>query len=204
MARVRRRVAKNLPLAQKFFIFTATLVVWVVAVILAYDLRLENFDTSRAMLLCLVVVLVAGAIAQFTSRALGRPLGLLQAGITAVQNGELVPIEVSATSDEVEFLGTSFNKMIEALAASESENRRQMVELQAKREFLAKLSRELHKPAQEIVELLDRSLDRTQEQSEQDLQTAQRNAQSLLSMLGALTDPLSPVNPGRPMSQVAH
>jgi nitrate/nitrite-specific signal transduction histidine kinase len=96
-------------LASKFSIFTATLVFWVVATLLAYDLRQDTFDVGKGLLLCMVVVLVSGTISRFTIRLLARPLKLLQAGITSVRYGRLEPIQVSRTGDEIEFLGESFN-----------------------------------------------------------------------------------------------
>jgi len=177
----RRRVGR--PLAKKFFIFTATLVFWVIAVMLAYDMRVETFDTSGAVLLFVMVVLVSGAIAQFTSRALARPLSLLREGITAVQSGELTPIEVSRTRDEVEFLGESFNQMIRALAESQLEIREAS---QAQHQFLANLSEELGGPMQEIVEILDQTLEGggvVSDEALQQLQKARCQGQSLLALL---------------------
>ena len=108
-------------LASKFFMFTAALVFWVVAVIIAYDLRQDTFDMSKGVLLFVVVLLVAGAISRMTIRVLARPLTLLQAGITSVREGRLEPIQVSRTGDEIEYVGESFNKMIEKLAESQRE-----------------------------------------------------------------------------------
>src|SRR5487761_1061072 len=95
-------------LASKFSIFTAALVFWVIATILAYDLRQDTFDVGKGLLLCAIVMLVAAAIARFTIRLLVRPISRLQSGITSAQNGRLEPIQVSKTGDEIEFLGESF------------------------------------------------------------------------------------------------
>src|SRR5277367_6666939 len=67
MQRRRRRGRKLRPLATKVFIFTVTLMFWAVAVMFAYDLSTEHFDVSQAGLLGIVILLVAGAVAQFTS-----------------------------------------------------------------------------------------------------------------------------------------
>ncbi len=88
-------------LASKFSIFTAILVFWVVATILAYDLRQDTFDIGKGLLLFVIVILVSGAISRFTIRLLARPLGLLQAGITSVRNGRLEPIQVSKTGERL-------------------------------------------------------------------------------------------------------
>jgi two-component system, sensor histidine kinase len=206
-------------LASKFSIFTATLVFWVVVTLLAYNLRQDNFDVGKGLLLCVVVMLVSGAISRFTIRLLARPLKLLQAGITSVRNGSLEPIQVSRTGDEIEFLGESFNGMIEALAASRQEIRehRELLERrikerteqleeatrhaqaanQAKTEFLANLSEELRTPMNGIVKLLDEVLEKHLPPEQLDeLQTAQRCAFSLLSSLNEILD-LSNIESGK-------
>src|SRR5260370_15714088 len=167
-------------LASKFSIFTAILVFWVVATILAYDLRQDTFDIGKGLLLFVIVILVSGAISRFTIRLLARPLGLLQAGITSVRNGRLEPIQVSKTGDEIEFLRERFNRMIEALATSQREIREQQ-ELheqrikerteqleeavrraqtanKAKSEFLANVSHELRTPMNCVIGMLDMAL----------------------------------------------
>lgn len=194
-----KRGPDSRPLATKFFIFTATLMFWVVGVMFAYDLRAETFNVDSALLLGLVVVLVAGAIAQFTSRLLTRPLSRLQEGITAVQNGELTLIEVSRTRDEVEFLGESFNQMIQALAASQQEINLRTAELEAaiqrtseagatQKEFLAGLAHQLGAPLQEIAQILDRTTaaDSANVHSIEQLRTAQGCAGKLLLLLNQL------------------
>src|SRR5579864_4091872 len=95
-------------LSSKFSLFSGALVFWVIVTILAYDLREDSFDWRKGLLLCVIVLLVAAAIARFTIRLLARPLQLLQEGITSVQNGRLEPIKVSQTGDEIEFVGESF------------------------------------------------------------------------------------------------
>ena len=198
-------------LATKFTIFTGTLVFWVVAAMLAYDLRQDTFDSSKGLLLCVVLVLVAGAIARFTTRLLARPLSLLQAGIMAVRNGRLEPIQVSKTGDEIEFVGESFNRMIEVLAESQREIRQHQELLEqrirertekledathvaeaaseAKSEFLANISHELRTPMNGVIGMIDVTLETplTAEQAE-NLRTAQRCAYSLLSLLNEVLD----------------
>jgi two-component system, sensor histidine kinase and response regulator len=206
-------------LASKFSLFTATMVFYVVGVIFAYDLRENALDTHKVALLLVVVLLVAAALACFTIRLLVRPLRLLQAGITSVRNGRLEPIQVSKTGDEIEFVGESFNRMIEALAASEKQIHQQQEFLeqkvkdrtdqleeatriaqaanQAKSDFLANISHELRTPMNGVIGMLDIALDQdlNAELAEQ-LQTAQDCAHSLLSLLNDLLD-LSKIEAGK-------
>jgi len=199
--------------------FTAILVFWVVATILAYDLRQDTFDAGKGLLLFVIVILVSGAISRFTIRLLARPLGLLQAGITSVRSGRLQPIQVSRTGDEIEFLGESFNRMIEALATSRREIREQQ-ELheqrlkerteqleevirraqaanQAKSDLLANVSHELRTPMNGVIGMLDMALTNhlAKDQAE-DLRTAQRCAYSLLALLNDILD-LSKIEAGK-------
>jgi signal transduction histidine kinase len=206
-------------LASKFSLFTAALVFWVVATMLAYDLRQDSFDLGKGLLLCVIVILVSAAISRFTIRLLARPLSKLQVGITSARNGRLEPIQVSKTGDEVEFLGESFNGMIEALAASqkalleqqgllenkikertdqlEEATRTAQAASQAKSDFLANISHELRTPMNGVVGMLDLALDRelSPDVVEQ-LQTAQRCAYTLLSLLNDILD-LSKIEAGK-------
>jgi len=206
-------------LAAKFALFMAALVFFVSATMLAFDVRLETFDAGKGILLFVIVMLVGAAIAVFTMRLLARPLSQLQKGITAAQSGRLEPISVSKTGDEVEFLGESFNRMVASLAASqralleqqgllekrikdrtnqlEEAMRTAQAASQAKSEFLANISHELRTPANGVIGMLDLVLDRdlSPELAEQ-LQTAQRCACSLLSLLNDILD-LSKIEAGK-------
>jgi len=206
-------------LASKFSIFTGTLVFWVVVTLLAYNLRQDNFDIGKGLLLCVVVMLVSGTISRFTIRLLARPLKLLQSGITSVRDGSLEPIQVSRTGDEIEFLGESFNGMIEALASSRKEIREHQELLerrikerteqleqatrhaqtanQAKTEFLATVSHELRTPLSGIIGMLNISLEKHLPADQKDeVQAAQRCAFSLLSSLNDMLD-LSKIESGK-------
>jgi signal transduction histidine kinase/CheY-like chemotaxis protein/HPt (histidine-containing phosphotransfer) domain-containing protein len=208
-------------IASRFSIFTGVLLTWVVGVTLWWDIRQHTFDWTKGLILCGIVAMTAAAISHFTIRLLARPLALLEEGITSVGKGELKPIRVSRTGDEIEFLGESFNRMIEALAASQQEVRlhqelleeriRQRTEeleramhgalnaSQAKSEFLANMSHELRTPMNGLLGMLDLALDGgvNGEQKDQ-LETAQRCAYSLLALLNDILD-LSKIEAGKMM-----
>ena len=206
-------------LASKFFLLTAALVFWVVAVILAYDLRQDAFDVRKGVLLFFVVLLVAGATSRMTIRLLARPLGLLHEGIQSVREGRLQPMPISRTGDEIEFLGDSFNQMIEALASTQEEllkskmlleerigQRTQELEVamqralaasQAKSEFLANISHELRTPMNGILGMLNMVMvTRLDAEQKDQLETAQRCAYSLLAVLNDVLD-ISKIEAGR-------
>jgi signal transduction histidine kinase len=206
-------------LASKFSLFMAALVFFVIAAILAFDVRPDTLNVGKGLLLLVIVILAAAAILLFTIRLLARPLSQLQAGITSAQNSRFEPIKVSKTGDEVEFLGESFNGMIATLAASqralleqqgllekrikdrtdqlEETMRKAQAASQAKSEFLANISHELRTPTNGVIGMLDLALDRelNPEVGEQ-LQTAQRCAYSLLSLLNDILD-LSKIEAGK-------
>src|SRR5580700_11116162 len=216
-----RRPPKYRSLSQKFSIFTGVLVMWVVVTILCWDVRQHTFDFTKGIVLFFVVLVVAAAISRFSMRLLARPLMLLQAGITSVRKGKFEPIQVSRTGDEIEYLGESFNRMIETLAASQEEIRQHQELLeerirqrtqelekathtaleasQAKSEFLANMSHELRTPMNGLLGMLDVVLDSglAADQREQ-LETAQRCAYSLLALLNDILD-LSKIEAGKMM-----
>ena len=206
-------------LASKFSIFSATLVFWVVATMLAYDLRRDAFDLGKGALLLVVVLLVSAAISRFTTRLLARPLARLQSGITSVKNSRLAPIEVSQTRDEIQFLGESFNSMIAALAASKKQvsEYQELLETriqertsaleqamraaqkanQAKSDLLASISHDVRTPMNGVIGMLEIALDHDLSPDlREQLQTAHRCASSLLVLLNDILD-LSKIEAGK-------
>jgi signal transduction histidine kinase/CheY-like chemotaxis protein/HPt (histidine-containing phosphotransfer) domain-containing protein len=190
-------------------------------VMMLWDIRHHTFDLGKAVLLCTVVVFIAVVISRFTMRVLARPLALLQEGITSVRQGKFEPIQVSATRDEIQSLGESFNRMIEELSVSQEEIRqhgelleeriRQRTEdlekatrtalasSQAKSEFLANMSHELRTPMNGLLGMLDVVLDsKLEAEQKEHLEIAQRSAYSLLALLNDILD-LSKVEAGKMM-----
>ena len=216
----RTQYAKPLrSIASRFSLFTAALVFWVVAAIFGYDLRHETFNVFNGVLLCVVLVLIAATIARFIIGMLVRPLIRLQAGITSVRNGKLLPVEVSRTGDEIEFLAESFNGMIAALAASKEDILRQQDLLEerirgrteqlqeitlraeaasnAKSEFLANMSHELRTPMNGVIGMIDLALEGPLSREQRSLiETSQQCAYSLLALLNDILD-LSKIEAGK-------
>lgn len=213
--------AKYHSLSSKFSRFIVALLTWLVLLIMLWDIRHHTFNFTKAVLLCGIVVFAAGLISHFTIRVLARPLRLLEQGITAVRQGKLEPIQTSATQDEIQHLGESFNRMIEDLSTSREEiqqhrelleerirqrtedlekaTRTALASSQAKSEFLANMSHELRTPMNGLLGMLDVVLDSNldAEQKEQ-LEIAQRSAYSLLALLNDILD-LSKIEAGKMM-----
>lgn len=211
--------ARHRSLASKFFLFTAALLLWVVLVVVAYDVASGNVSIGKSLLLFAVVLLIAAGLAWITMRILVRPLQTLQAGLQAVREGRLERIRYRKSGDEIEFIARNFNQMVESLENKskviqenheqlESRIRKRTEELEsamdnalaankAKTEFLANMSHELRTPMNGFLGMIELVLDSPlqQEQREQ-LITAQRSAQALLAILNDILD-LSKIESGR-------
>jgi signal transduction histidine kinase/CheY-like chemotaxis protein len=216
-----RKPANFVSISSKFSRFNAALIMWLLLVILLWDIRHQDFNWTKAALLLGVGIFVGGLISRFTIRVLARPLLLLQQGITSVRQGKFQPIQVSATRDEIQYLGESFNRMIEELSVSQEEIRqhRELLEerirqrtedlekamrtalasSQAKSEFLANMSHELRTPMNGLLGMLDVVLDsQLDDDQKEQLEIAQRSAYSLLALLNDILD-LSKIEAGKMM-----
>ena len=199
--------------------FTSALVLWVILVNIAYDIHYNTFDLGKGVLMVAILLLVVLLIGRFTVTLMAKPLQNLAAGMKKAQLGQLEKIQVSRTGDEIQFVGEVFNETIQALKERDRqiEEHREMLEAriqqrtealreameralaasQAKSEFLANMSHELRTPMNGILGMIDVVLEGSiSGEQREELETAQRCAHSLLSLLNDILD-LSKIESGK-------
>jgi signal transduction histidine kinase len=207
-------------LATKFFVFLAGILFWVALTLLGFDMRQDSVNWGKWAVVSVLVLVVAALLSKFTTRVLAQPLKLCsKKGSIPLPKGAWRPSRSVRTGDEIEYLGHSFNRMITRLMETQNEVRQHQELLeerirsrteqleramqsaqdasQAKSEFLANMSHELRTPMNGVLGMIDIVLDSplTADQREQ-LETAQRCANSLLALLNDVLD-LSKIEAGK-------
>ncbi|MEZ5352373.1 MAG: response regulator [Bryobacteraceae bacterium] len=214
-------------LARKYTVFTVMLLVWAAVVQIGFRIRhdlwgggsLGRIDWWELTVMALGAPIVGALISRFTNRLLAKPLAQLEEGIDRVREGNLEPIQVSRTGDEIEYLGDSLNTMIAAIAESRREvtehqdlleerirqrtealeeaTGRALAASKAKSEFLANVSHELRTPMNGVLGMMDIVLDGELHPAQREqIETAKNCAQTLLALLNDLLD-LSKIEAGR-------
>ncbi len=195
------------------------LVLWGTLVELVVHVRHGDLSLLSHAALSLALLIFVVPFARLTSRVFTRPLEILEDAMASVGEGSLAPIQVSRTGDEIEQLGDSFNRMIEALAKAREQVREHREHLEekirertaaleetmrrlekasrAKGEFLANMSHELRTPMNGILGMLEIVLesDLTASQREE-LLTVKECSLTLLSLLNDILD-LSKIEAGK-------
>ncbi|MFN7926194.1 MAG: ATP-binding protein, partial [Bryobacteraceae bacterium] len=205
-------------IAQKHALLAGSLVGCLAFWFLGWDLARHQL-TAGSTALMLLAPFLAAAAGWFAAGYVVRPLRAVESAIEGVGEGQLDPVEIPRTGDEVQLVAQSLNAMIEALRASESELReekraleermhertealgeateRALAASRAKSDFLANISHELRTPMNGVLGMLDLLLDENPTATQREYLVNARNcANSLLALLNDLLD-LSKIEAGK-------
>jgi signal transduction histidine kinase/ActR/RegA family two-component response regulator len=202
------------------------LLLWVVTIVSAYDAGNGQFDWLKGCLLFVLLILLCGTTYHYSIKMIREPLRRLLLGIDRVKRGNLEQIELIPTGDELEYLGNTFNAMIDNLIKAHDDFRRHQEQLEnrirvrteeleqakaksevamkealeaneAKSDFLANMSHELRTPMNGILGMIQLVLDTPLSDIQREhLETADRCARAQLALVNDLLD-ISKIEAGK-------
>lgn len=150
----------------------------------------------RTVLLVVLVTAVAAMVGWILARSVTRPLTRLTKAATDVERSGRLDVDVPVRgTDEVGQLGTAFNSMLGALAASRADQQR----------LIEDAGHELRTPLTSIrtnIAILRRHKDLDPETREQVLADLHRETEELVALVEEIVDLARGVNPDEPATEV--